>query len=67
MLKEENHMKNINKLVWISLLSSIGLCAIATGSVLAVNDEPLADGWAPSEWDPMTRLALLIERRQPWC
>ncbi len=45
-------MTNINKLVWVSLLSSIGLWAITTGSVLAVNDEPHADGWAPSEWGP---------------
>ena len=45
-------MKTSNKLSLLSLAGVVGLLAMASGAVLAVNDAPLTESWAPSEWGP---------------
>jgi hypothetical protein len=43
-------MKTSRKSSLLLLAGAVGLLASANGAVLAVNDEPLTGGWAPSEW-----------------
>jgi kynurenine formamidase len=43
-------MKTSRKSNLLLLAGAVGLLASANGAVLAVNDEPLTGGWAPSEW-----------------
>ena len=43
-------MKTLNKLFPPRLTGALCVCALASSVALAVNDEPLTGGWAPSEW-----------------
>ncbi|MFQ5899247.1 MAG: cyclase family protein [Candidatus Methylomirabilia bacterium] len=43
-------MKNFGRVCMVMFLFSMFLTGLSAGPALAVNDEPLRDGWAPSEW-----------------
>ena len=45
-------MERISKCVTVVLVGAMCMFGMTVGSALAVNDEPLRDGWAPSEWGP---------------
>ena len=45
-------MKTATRLTTLPLAGAVSLLVLTTGAALAVNDEPLRDKWAPSEWGP---------------
>lgn len=45
-------MKKLAKLCFVSIISSVFLFGYSVAPVFAINDEPLRENWAPSEWGP---------------
>ncbi|MFQ5993402.1 MAG: hypothetical protein ACE5NA_13285, partial [Nitrospiraceae bacterium] len=43
-------MGSFGRLYVVVIISAMFLIGFPAGHVLAVNDEPLRGGWAPSEW-----------------
>ena len=42
----------MNISIRVSLGSAVLTCVLVSGAAWGVNDEPLTDNWAPSEWGP---------------
>ncbi len=45
-------MKPTAKLITLPLVGAVALLAMTADTALAVNDQPLTEKWAPSEWGP---------------
>lgn len=50
----------------VIILLAAFLMGYLASPVLAVNDEPLDDNWAPSEWGRMTKPGLSIVPLRKW-